>query len=197
MPQNQTKKMLSALVYAAGTGRRTDQILCNIAAALSDQGYRLAGTVQRAFERADRCACDMIVCDLATGHELKISQDRGAHARGCRLNPQSPEELVGSTETALADGVDALIVNKFGKQEGLGAGFRDVIARAVTDGIPSLVAVNVTCIEAWRVFAADIADEMSPDEDSINAWFQARLPILGSIADPPPFHGAVLRSTTT
>lgn len=190
MSDIQTYARLAAVVYEAGSGGKTDQILCDVADAMTDRGFRLAGTVQRAFERADRCACDMIVRDLATGHELKISQDRGAHARGCRLNPQSLEQLVGSTEAALAFGVDLLIVNKFGKQEGLGDGFRDVIARAVTDGIPALVAVNITYIEAWRAFAADIADELPPDEGAIDAWLRAQLPFSNAAAGSTSLHAA-------
>jgi len=195
MPDTQMKTTLAAVVYEAGTGGKTDQILCDIATELSDRGYQLAGTVQRAFERVDRCACDMVVRDLATGKELKISQDRGAHAVGCRLNPQSLEELVGSTETALFDGADVLIVNKFGKQEALGGGFRDVIARAVTDSIPTIVAVNVTYIEAWRAFAADTADELAPDTTAIEAWFQPRLPTLSTAGGRPSSLTADTRSS--
>lgn len=170
------QRALTAVVYEAGTGAQTDRLLADVAARLEASGYRLAGTVQRAFERADRCACDMIVRDLATGDELKISEDRGPNARGCRLDPRMLEALVGSASAALERGVDALIINKFGKQEALGAGFRDVIACALADGVPTVVAVNRAYFDSWRAFAADFADELPPEFAPVHKWLVDRLP---------------------
>jgi len=170
------QRSLTAVVYEAGTGAQTDRLLADVAARLEASGNRLAGTVQRAFERAHRCACDMIVRDLATGDQLKISEDRGPNARGCRLDPRMLEALVGSASVALDSGVDAVIINKFGKQEALGAGFRDVIARASADGVPTLVAVNLAYLDTWRAFAADFADELPPEFSPVNQWLVDRLP---------------------
>ena len=190
MPDLHEATTLAALVYEAGAGETADRILCDIAGDLADRGYSLAGMVQRALERADRCACDMIACDLATGDELRISQDRGAHARGCRLNPQALQALVGSTMAAIDRGADLLIINKFGKQEALGSGFRDVIAHAVVNAIPTLVAVNITYIEAWRAFAADFATELASDQAAVETWLQARLPAVSGPRQTPSLHAA-------
>ncbi len=170
------RKTLLAIVYEAGTGADTDRLLTNLAHQLQETGLRLAGTVQRAFERADRCACDMVVRDLSTNEELKISEDRGASARGCRLDPRMLEELVGSTEVAVERGVDVVIINKFGKQEALGGGFRNVIAKALSDGIPTTVAVNLAYLDSWRSFAAEFADELPPNIVEVRKWLADRLP---------------------
>ncbi|MBU2531123.1 MAG: DUF2478 domain-containing protein [Alphaproteobacteria bacterium] len=169
------KKMLAAVVYDAGSGVQTDKLLVALADKLQEHGVRVAGTVQSAMDREDRCACDMIVRDLSTNTELKISEDRGPNARGCRLAPHVLETLVGSTIAALEQGVDVLIINKFGKQEALGAGFRDVISRAVADGVPTMIAVNVTYLDSWRAFASDFADELRPDVGQLRQWVAARL----------------------
>jgi hypothetical protein len=170
-------KMLLAIVYEAGTGADTDRLLTNLANRTQEEaGLRLAGTVQRAFERADRCACDMVVRNLSTNEELKISEDRGTNARGCRLDSRMLEALVGSTEVALGRGVDLVIINKFGKQEALGGGFRHVIATALADGIPTVVAVNLAYLESWRCFAGDLADELPPQMVKIHKWLADRLP---------------------
>ena len=170
------RKTLLAIVYEAGTGADTDRLLTNLAHQLQETGLRLAGTVQRAFERADRCACDMVVRDLSSNEELKISEDRGASARGCRLHPRMLEELVGSTEVAVERGVDVVIINKFGKQEALGGGFRNVIAKALSDGIPTTVAVNLAYLNFWRSFAAEFADELPPNIVEVRKWLADRLP---------------------
>ena len=169
-------RTLLAIVYEAGTGADTDRLLTHIANGMQDTGLRLAGTVQRAFERADRCSCDMVVRDLSTNEELKISEDRGANARGCRLDPRMLEALVGSTEVALERGVDLVIINKFGKQEALGGGFRDIIAKAQADRIPTIVAVNLAYLDSWRSFAAEFADELPPDMEEVRNWLAGRLP---------------------
>lgn len=171
------KKMLAAIVYEAGSGSEADQILTRTADTLSSRGLRVAGTVQRAFERADRCACDMIVRDLASGNEVKISEDRGPDARGCRLDPRMLEALVGSTAAALEAGVDVLVLNKFGKQEANGAGFRAVIGQALAEEVPTLIGVNAAYLDAWRAFADGFADELAPDEAAVRAWLGGRVPI--------------------
>ena len=113
---------------------------------------------------------------LSTNDELKISEDRGASARGCRLDPRMLEELVGSTEVAVERGVDVVIINKFGKQEALGGGFRNVIAKALGDGIPTIVAVNLAYLDSWRSFAAEFADELPPNIVEVRKWLADRLP---------------------
>lgn len=170
------RNLLAAVVYEAGSGADTDRLLTAVADTLLDSGLRVAGTVQRAFERADRCACDMIVRDLATGGEVKISEDRGPNARGCRLNPAMLEALVGSTAAALEGGADVLILNKFGKQEAVGAGFRQVIAQALADEVPTLIGVNAAYLDSWRAFAGEFADELPANAGALLSWLGRRLP---------------------
>jgi nucleoside-triphosphatase THEP1 len=146
-----------------------------VANGLQHEGYTIAGTVQRSVERSDRCACDMIVRDLSTDRDVQISEDRGPDARGCRLDPRVLEALVGSTVSALDSGVDAVIINKFGKQEAQGAGFRGVIGQAVLRSTPVLIGVNVTYLDSWRAFAGGLADELKPDRKIILDWMARRL----------------------
>ncbi len=182
------KKMLAAVIYEAGQGIAADRLLTNLADDLQVEGYVLAGTVQRSAERADRCACDMIVRDLSTNTEVLISEDRGPNARGCRLDPGILQALVGTTERALNGGADALIINKFGKQEAQGVGFRDVIGWAAMHGIPAVVGVNITYLESWRAFVDGLADELRPDVSSVRSWLKQRL-------DCQPARGSTRQST--
>ncbi|MGI9411040.1 MAG: DUF2478 domain-containing protein [Hyphomicrobiaceae bacterium] len=169
------ENFLAALVYCAGDGVTADRLLEDVANGLQHEGYTIAGTVQRSVERSDRCACDMIVRDLSTDRDVQISEDRGPDARGCRLDPRVLEALVGSTVSALDSGVDAVIINKFGKQEAQGAGFRGVISQAVLRSTPVIVGVNVAYIDNWRSFAGGLADELKPDRNTILDWIDRRL----------------------
>src|SRR3546814_7667320 len=78
---------------------------------------------------------------LPDGPVVRISVDRGAEARGCRLDAGAVEQSVlwvaGTLESA-----ELLVVNKFGKQEAEGKGLSGTIAEALEHGLPVLVVVN-------------------------------------------------------
>jgi hypothetical protein len=120
--------------------------------------------------RDEQSRCDMILECLATGHRVKISEDRGAHARGCRLDVGELVRTLEAERNMIRSGTDVLIVNKFGKSEGEGGGFRPLIAVAMELSIPIVIAVPWRNIESWRLFAEDLAIErsaeaLSPDDD--------------------------------
>lgn len=172
-----SRSRIAAVVYEPGEGETTDRLLWALAERLRAEGVALAGTTQRSAERPDRCRCDMIVAELGSGGETRISEDRGAEARGCRLDTAALEQLAGATIQTIERGADMLIVNKFGKREAEGAGMRPAIAEAFAADIPVLVAVNRAGLEAWRDFSGGLSDELRPEVDVIQAWVDGqRLP---------------------
>jgi len=161
---------LAAMVYEPGHGQDADRLLSEVATLLRAAGVPLAGATQRAMERADRCACDMIVTDLHSDIEIPISEDRGSLARGCRLDASALERLVGSTLAALDSGARVLIVNRFGKRESEGRGFRPAIARALEAGLPVLIGVNRDHIAAWKTFSDGLALDLPVSLPDIVDW---------------------------
>jgi len=161
-----------ACVSVSGKGL-TDACLARAVALMQAQGLRLAGTVQSNPRRADRARCDMDVHILPDGPVLRISEDRGPLARGCRLDAGVLESAVATTLARL-DGADLLVVNKFGKQEAAGRGFVPVIAEAMARGLPVLVGVNPLNHGAFHAFADGMAQDLSPDPYTITAWAFAR-----------------------
>lgn len=153
---------LTALVY--DDGRALDARLRGIAALLKTCGHRLAGFVQHARERAGRTRCDMFLEDLASGAMIEISEDRGAHAKGCILSVDALLQAVAGAEQALSAETDLLIVNKFGKTEAEGGGFRGLVSQALELGVPVLVAVPSRNLAAFRAFAGDLAVEVPVDD---------------------------------
>jgi hypothetical protein len=112
------------LAYTMAPGRGdTDLILFKLAKLLAARGLRCCGLVQINSERADAGPCDMDIQVLPDGAVLRISQDLGRSARGCRLDPTALETAVGLVSASLDPGADVLIVNKFGKHEAEGRGF--------------------------------------------------------------------------
>lgn len=168
--------MMIAYTMAPGRGD-TDLMLQRLADDLAARGIRTCGTVQINSERADAGPCDMDIRVLPGGPILRISQALGTEARGCRLDPAVLEQAVGLCEAELALGADILIVNKFGKHEAEGRGFRLLIAQALEQGVPVLVGLNRLSREAFEAFSGGIAVGLAPTDRALRDWAGAALAI--------------------
>jgi len=158
------------LAYLSVSGRgATDAVLEKAVALLEAGGMPLAGTVQTNSERPDRSKCDMDLRVLPDGPVLRISQDLGEEARGCRLDGSVLEEAVMEVMHRL-DGAALLVVNKFGKQEALGRGMVSVIAEALDRDMPVVVGVNGLNLPDFLEFAGGLAERLAPDPLAIAAW---------------------------
>lgn len=158
------------LAYTMAPGRGdTDQLLLRVAEALMSGGHTPCGTVQINSD-AGEGPCDMDVRVLPDGPMVRISQSLGPAAKGCRLDPAALETAVGLVAGRLAQGADLLIVNKFGKHEADGRGFRSVIADAIALDIPVLVGVNALNLTAFQTFTDGQAQSLEPDVNAVLAW---------------------------
>ncbi|MEM7616570.1 MAG: DUF2478 domain-containing protein, partial [Pseudomonadota bacterium] len=138
-------------MLVSGRGQ-TDPLLAQVAEDALGQGLRCIGSVQYNSMPDDLRLCDMDIKVLPNGPMLRISETRGREARGCRLDPSALEIAVAMTARALDTRPDVLIVNKFGKHEASGRGFRSVIAEALERGVPVLVGVNALNEGAFMEF---------------------------------------------
>ena len=159
------------LAYTMAPGRGdTDLILLKLAKVLATRGLRCCGTVQINSERGDTGPCDMDVQVLPDGPVLRISQDLGRSARGCRLDPAALEGAVGLVSASLEQGANVLIVNKFGKHEAEGRGFRAVIAEALANGIPVIVGVNALNLPAFEEFSEGLGRGLPCEIAALADW---------------------------
>lgn len=167
------------LGYITIQGRgRIDLLLEEVVNRLEAHGVALAGTVQTNIHRDDRPVCDMDLRLLPDGPVVRISVDRGALARGCRLDAGVLEQSVLWVSSAL-ENAEFLVVNKFGKQETEGKGLTSVIADALERGLPVLVGVNGLNLPAFLDFADGIATELTPDVVQVADWCLAALIATG------------------
>ena len=167
--------MKIACTMAPGRGD-TDLLLERIANSLQRRGLRVRGTVQVNSDQQCEGPCDMDVCVLPDGPVIRISQSLGEGARGCRLNPEALENAVGLVSASLEQPTDVLIVNKFGKHEADGRGFRPVIGEALSRGIPVLVGLNSLNNDAFEAFTGGLVDHLPPDPAGIVNWFLTNAP---------------------
>lgn len=160
------------LGYVMTPGRGDgDRLLHGLAVALLARGRVIAGAVQENVDNSPGRRCHMDLRTLSDPSVFRISEDRGPEARGCRLDPQGLTEAVHKVERELAQpGVSLLLVNKFGKQETEGGGFRMLIATALGMGIPVLTSVSSRNLPAFLEFADGMATELPADPEGLLAW---------------------------
>lgn len=149
---------ITALVYDAG-GVAPAATLAAMAAAFCAGGYRVAGVIEQMNENPDG-PCDVRLFVFGSFAPIDLSEDRGRGARGCRLDTDALMRAAELTRLALQDGADILLVNKFGKMEAEGSGFRDVIGEAVARGVPVVIGVPARNLDAFRTFAGDLSVEV-------------------------------------
>jgi hypothetical protein len=159
------------LGYVIGAERgAVDDLLAEVAARLTARGWPLAGVVQINSEPGNTTRCDMDLQVLTHDTRVRISQRLGPMARGCRLDPQGLEEAVGLVEHALDQGPRLLLINKFGKAELDGRGFRPVIGRALAAGVPVLTAVNQANRAGFESFCAGMGTPLPPLPGPVIDW---------------------------
>lgn len=159
----------------------TDLILHQVAQSVIQAGYKPAGTAQINTEHADAGPCDMDVVVLPNGPKIRISQSLGREARGCRLDPTALETAVGLAQARLP-GSDCLIVNKFGKHEADGRGFRPVIGDALALGLPVLVGLNQLNEAAFQEFSGGIAQRINPVQADLENWLLTCIEAMRNVA---------------
>ena len=149
----------------------TDQLLSAFSGRLLGRGAGLAGVAQTNTECVDSHLCDMDLQVLPDGPIIRISQSLGSGARGCRLDPAALEQAVALVTASLDKGPQLLIVNKFGKHEADGRGFRPVIGDALMRGIPVLAGVNGANHDAFMEFSEGMGQRLQADISDLERWY--------------------------
>jgi hypothetical protein len=157
-----------AAITLSGCGR-IDDALAEIVSALQARGVRVSGMVRALPAGMQAHPCDMDMRVLPDGPLFRISQDLGQGAKGCRLDGRVIEAIAMEVEARLV-GADLLVVNKFGKQDGLGRGLCPAIGSALDLGIPVLVGISVLNLPDFRLFAGGMAQEIEPSAAAVWSW---------------------------
>lgn len=139
-----------------------DRLLADLARDMAATGHRVAGAIQINRDLGADCACDMDLIVLGDEtNPIRISQSLGGGSSGCRLDTGALE-LAAARLQARMDGAALMILPKFGRQEAVGRGFRDVIGQAMLQGIPVLLHVPRQQRQAFQDFAQGMATRLQP-----------------------------------
>lgn len=152
--------------------QQTNRILSEVAERAAREGIRLAGTVQPVGPGMPQQKCEIVLNLLPDGPIHNVSMDLGPGATGCRLDAGALEEAVIVVHDRLP-AAQALVVNKFGKQEAAGRGLVEAIGRACAAGQPVLVGVSPEWRPAFLAFAGGTAQPLEADADRVMDWLRA------------------------
>jgi nucleoside-triphosphatase THEP1 len=158
--------------FVCDDGVAAQTVMIRIVEEMRARGRNIAGAVQYDRMRPGRKHCDMFLENLATHHVVRISEDRGEGASGCRLDRDAFAMIETELLASLAAQPDLLIVNKFGKTEVEGGGLRQVIARAMELDIPVLVGVPRRNLASWNEFVGEFALAAETDM-AVERWLAA------------------------
>jgi hypothetical protein len=143
MRSHQSAHQLAAIVYT--DGRAVDPLVRMIVNHLKSRGAAVADFVQWDEPHYGRRRCDMMLEEMSSGERIGISVDRGPQARGCMLDFDELSRAESLAVAALDTQPEFLVINKFGKTEAEGSGFRGAISmHGATSplGLPPIFAIE-------------------------------------------------------
>jgi len=172
MPDQPANRQVLPSLAAVHYERRfdIDGLLVEVSEALTNQGLKLGGLLQVSRGGVGGCATSVHVVDLRTRESFDIWEDRGACARGCRLDEGALLEAARVIDRAIEDRVDLVILNRFGRAESLGKGLINSFSEALGSGVPVLTAVREPYCAAWRAFHGGMATDLPADRASVISW---------------------------
>ena len=164
-------KMLAAVRF--DNNQDIDLLLAQFAAMQIGQGTRVRGVLQSRGSQTGECNCrDMDLRVIGAVQKFRISQSLGNGSSGCRLHSGKLVECSAFLDQQLEQGCDLLVLNRFGKGESDGHGFRDLINKAIAMDVPVLLAVRPTYVESWNAYVGNCAEILSPDIQCLEEWFE-------------------------
>lgn len=166
---------LAAIPYDAGEGEAVDALLREIAATLRGEGHRLAGAVQWNEAKPGQTRCDMVLENLATGERFDVSAEQTGDDKACRLNSYALEHVAGIVANSIDDGIELVILNRFGKQEAAKGGFRSTIEAAIARELPVITSLNSAHRNLWEHFSGGEGAFLEATPEAVRSWCVANL----------------------
>lgn len=154
--------------------QQTNAVLERVAARAAAEGIVLAGTIQPSEPGMLYERCRIVLKLLPDGPVRDVSMDLGPGATGCRLDAGALEQsvLLVNERLPLAQ---ALIVNKFGKQEVAGRGLVQAIGQACDRQMPVLIGVSAEWLPAFLEFSDGEAQPLDADADLVFDWLRGAI----------------------
>lgn len=180
-PSEADVQTLGAIIYRDGQG--VDPVIAGVVQVLRAEGVALCGVLQHEVANPGNCCASMYLENISNGTQLRLSQELGSGSQGCRLNPHTLAESSGQLLQEMDGRPDLLVLNRFGKGEAEGHGFRAVLEKAHQLQIPVLIGVKETYRSAWDDFAGDFSRALKVDSRSVVTWCTRAIAERRRVAD--------------
>jgi hypothetical protein len=159
---------LAALVYQKHED--PDGVLRGFARAIGERGCRAVGLIQHGH-RIESGSLSAVL--IHTGMQVRLFQDLGAGATGCKLDVGRLLDAAEQVARGLDEGADIVIINRYGKQERAGRGLAHLITHALDRDIPVVIAVPEHRFADWIAFSGGMSVKLPCREDAVLAWWQS------------------------
>ena len=159
---------IAALVYSSGD--RPDLVLCAFAEHLAASGKKLCGLVQFCDGVRGGSPGRVMVLDSWQVVEVGGRHDSAANSH-CLLDAGWLNQMGTQARESIEQGVDTVIVNRFGPLEAAGRGFRDAILAASQTQTPLIIAVPEFEFERWTQFSRGMTVRLECTLDSVLRWW--------------------------
>jgi len=159
------------LVAAILGDRALEPLLARIVAGQIEAGRRVSGCLMRRAPLEAGGGATMVLVDIRTSEEYVVAQPLGANSKACRADPQGFARASQVFRTALDEGSDLVVSNRFGDLEVRGGGFCAELLELMSAQIPLLTTVSQKNVQAWKDFTGGAA-LLPADENAVEAWIR-------------------------
>jgi hypothetical protein len=152
-------------------GKATQVLLTAMVADWRNSGARISGVIGELHGLPDRTCGAGFLRDIASGKPYAIYLETPPSPTTCHLDAAG----VASACKALLDQIpisDLVVLNKFGKLEGMGQGLAPAFELAIDTRKPVLTTVSNRHYDAWRDFAPDTSF-VPADKAALQYWWRA------------------------
>ena len=140
---------------------------------LKRSGVRVGGILQEKvpLEKGGMRRVDAV--DIRSGWRIPLNRPTSEtwRKRICSLDLSALAETSAVLRKAVEDRVDLMVVEKFGDAERDGEGLTDETLQGIAAGIPLVIAVPETNLEAWRERTGGMGATVPCEEAALHEWW--------------------------
>jgi hypothetical protein len=156
---------------AYGIDDDPDRLLLDFAEDLRGSGRRVAGIIQLSRARPPgNHELDAVVSPSV--ERVNLGHHHPGAALGCRPDPSRLASVARVIGAAIAEGVDLVVINRFGKLEAEGQGLIHLIKSAVHADIPVVTAVPEYRFAAWLNYSGGMSVGLRCHRAALDHWWR-------------------------
>ncbi len=140
---------------------------------LERSGVHVGGILQEKVPLANGGMRRVDAVDIRSGRRIPLNRPTPEtwRSRICSLDLSALAETSAVLKRAVEDRVELMVVDKFGDAERDGEGLVDEILQGIAAGVPLLIAVPETNLDAWRERTGGMGATLPCDETALHEWW--------------------------